>query len=49
MVWGSPTSAGNYVARIALAFQKTYLDGDTRWKSYIARPIDASTWNANLR
>jgi dienelactone hydrolase len=49
MVWGSPTSAGNYVARIALAFQKTYLDGDTRWKSYIARPIDASIWNASLK
>jgi len=49
MVWGSPTSASTNVAGIALAFQKTFLDGDTRWVSYIARPTDASIWNtANL-
>ncbi len=49
MDWGSPTSASNGSARIALAFQKTFLDGDTRWVGYIARPSDASTWNtANL-
>jgi len=49
MVWGSPTSASTNVAKVALAFQKTFLDGDTRWVSYIARPLDASIWNtANL-
>ena len=49
MVWGGPTSASSHVAGVALAFQKTFLDGDTRWVSYIARPIDASIWNtANL-
>ncbi|MFO7568875.1 MAG: hypothetical protein R6W75_03675 [Smithellaceae bacterium] len=48
MDWGTPTSAGSNVAKIALAFQKTYLDGDTRWKPYIAKPTDASTWTAVL-
>ncbi len=47
MSWGSPTSAGIYVARVGLAFQKTYLDGDTRWKRYISRPVNASIWNTS--
>lgn len=43
--WGTPTSANVNVAQIALAFQKTFLDGDTRWVSYIKRPIwNVSTW-----
>lgn len=47
--WGSPTSANRYVAHLALAFQKTYLDGDTRWKRYIARPPrDVSKWESYL-
>ena len=43
--WGSPTSANRDVAAIALAFQKAFLDGDSRWLSYIRRPSrDVSTW-----
>ncbi len=49
MVWGSPTGASVNVAKIALAFQKTFLDGDTRWVSFIAKPSDAYKWTtANL-
>jgi dienelactone hydrolase len=48
--WGSPTAANRAVAGIALAFHKTFLDGDTRWVSYIRRPSsDVATWQtANL-
>lgn len=48
--WGSPTTANRAVAGIALAFHKTFLDGDTRWVSYIRRPSsDVATWaTANL-
>ena len=48
--WGSPTSANRAVAGIALAFHKTFLDGDTRWVGYIKRPsTDVSKWaTANL-
>jgi len=49
MDWGAPNGTLTPNAgKIALAFQKTYLDGDTRWKSYIAKPSDASTWQAKL-
>jgi dienelactone hydrolase len=48
--WATPTMADDDVAAIALAFQKTFLDGDTRWAQYIARPItNVSTWRtANI-
>lgn len=48
--WGSPTAANRAVAGIALAFHKTFLDGDTRWVSYIRRPSsDVALWQtANL-
>ncbi len=36
--WFTPTMAGNGVAELGLAFLKTYLDGDTRWKPFIQRP-----------
>jgi len=49
MDWGSPNGAlVPNAGKIALAFQKTYLDGDTRWKTYIANPGDASTWQTKL-
>lgn len=38
--WGSPTAASDAAAKIALAFQKTFLEGDLRWAQYIQRP----TW-----
>ncbi|AJQ93984.1 dienelactone hydrolase family protein [Gynuella sunshinyii] len=37
--WGTPTQANDYVAELALAFQKTFLDGDLRWADYLTRPI----------
>ncbi|HYH01762.1 MAG TPA: hypothetical protein VEC37_01545 [Bacillota bacterium] len=48
--WSSPTSANSNVAAIALAFQKTFLDGDTRWAQYISRPLTGvATWRtANI-
>jgi pimeloyl-ACP methyl ester carboxylesterase len=49
MDWGTPsTGLTPYSGHVALAFQKTYLDGDTRWKTYIKNPGDASTWKAVL-
>ncbi|WP_250463467.1 dienelactone hydrolase family protein [Microbulbifer litoralis] len=36
--WGGPTDANRYVGQLALAFQKTFLDGDTRWAPYLDRP-----------
>lgn len=35
--WGGPTDAFA-AGELALAFQKTFLDGDTRWADYIKRP-----------
>lgn len=49
MAWGSPTQAGRPCAEIALAFQKTFLDGDTRWAKFIQKPSNASKWQtANI-
>ncbi|MFD1217604.1 dienelactone hydrolase family protein [Microbulbifer celer] len=36
--WGGPEDANRYVGQLALAFQKTFLDGDTRWAQYLDRP-----------
>ncbi len=46
--WGSPDSlmAPN-AGKVALAFQKSFLDGDTRWKAYIKNPGDALTWRTS--
>lgn len=38
-VWGGPTDANDHVAELALAFQKTFLDGDGRWEQYIEEPL----------
>lgn len=48
--WGSPTQASDSVAELALAFQKTFLDGDLRWAQYIDRPSrNVATWeSANI-
>lgn len=49
MTWGSPTAGGAASAEIALAFQKTFLDGDTRWAKFIKKPSNASKWQtANI-
>jgi len=48
--WGTPTQANNYVAEMALAFEKAYLDGDMRWAPFIERPpFDVSEYReANI-
>lgn len=38
MTWGGPEDANRYVGQLALAFQKTFLDGDTRWARFLDRP-----------
>lgn len=49
MTWGSPTQGGAASGEIALAFQKTFLDGDTRWAKFIKEPSNASKWEtANI-
>jgi pimeloyl-ACP methyl ester carboxylesterase len=45
--WSSPTSAGRDVAELSLAFQKTFLEGDTRWAPFIQKPGNASTWKTS--
>lgn len=45
--WGSPTAAGRDVAELSLAFQKTFLEGDTRWARFIQRPSNAITWRTS--
>jgi len=37
--WGTPTQASSSVAELALAFQKSFLDGDLRWAPFIERPL----------
>lgn len=45
--WGSPTAANDHVAELALAFQKTFLDGDDRWEEFIEEPLfDLSTYRS---
>lgn len=48
--WSGPTDASNDVGKVALAFQKTFLEGDLRWAQYIKKPrYYVATWNtANL-
>lgn len=47
--WTSPTSAGTAVAELALAFQKTFLEGDVRWAKFIVRePSNAADWETNI-
>jgi len=50
MDWTGPApSTAPGAGKVALAFQKTFLDGDTRWVSYIKNPGGTSTWKtANL-
>ncbi len=49
MTWGTPTQAGRPSAEISLAFQKAFLDGDTRWAKFIQKPSNATKWEtANI-
>ncbi|MCJ8500340.1 dienelactone hydrolase family protein [Desulfatitalea alkaliphila] len=50
MSWMTPTQPGNAAAELALAFQKTFLEGDTRWGEFIVQePRNASDWETNIR
>ena len=48
MSWGGPTAATASAGEITLAFQKTFLDGDTRWKKFLVKPANASEWKSNI-
>lgn len=48
MTWGGPTAASATGGEMTLAFQKTFLDGDTRWKSLLTKPANASEWKSNI-
>jgi hypothetical protein len=45
--WSSPNAGGVGVAALALAFEKTYLEGDTRWIPYMQRPTGVSKWKTS--
>ena len=48
MSWGGPTAATASAGEMTLAFQKTFLDGDTRWKKFLVKPANASEWKSNI-
>jgi dienelactone hydrolase len=48
MSWGGPTAATAAAGEMTLAFQKTFLDGDTRWKKFLVKPANASEWKSNI-
>jgi len=47
--WGSPTAGFNAVGRYVLAWEKTFLEGDQRYRPFLLEkgPF-ASTWESNL-
>lgn len=48
--WFSPTGAGNGISgQYALAFQKVYLAGDTRWKSLLLTQPGQATMETNIQ
>ncbi|MBN1655505.1 MAG: hypothetical protein JXA30_17190 [Deltaproteobacteria bacterium] len=51
MSWGGPMAAGGgTLGSYALAFQKTFLEGDQRWKPFlITEPDNASEWRTNIQ
>jgi hypothetical protein len=50
MTFGGPTDASEDVGKFVLAFQKTFLDGDTRWKKFLlVKPTDATTYETNIK
>lgn len=47
--FGTPTTHNNALGRYALAFQKTFLDGDERYRKFLLAPgPDATDWQSNL-
>ena len=48
--WGGPKAAGPAAGEFVLAFQKTFLEGDTRWKQFLlTKPANASTYKTNIK
>jgi dienelactone hydrolase len=45
--WGTPRGGGREVASLVLAFTKTYLNDDARWKPFIKRPSSAVNWQTD--
>jgi hypothetical protein len=47
--WGTPTAGFNAVGRYVLAWEKTFLEGDERYRPFLLQegPL-ASTWESNL-
>jgi dienelactone hydrolase len=48
--WGGPKAAGPAAGEFVLAFQKTFLEGDARWKQFLlTKPANASTYKTNIK
>lgn len=48
--WSGPTSAGPVAGEFVLSFQKTFLEGDTRWRQFLyPKPANASEFQTNLK
>jgi hypothetical protein len=48
--WGGPKVAGAASGEFVLAFQKTFLEGDTRWKQFLlSKPANASIYKTNIK
>jgi dienelactone hydrolase len=48
--WGTPTTNGNAAGRYVLAWEKVFLEGDTRYRSFLLErgPL-AAEWESNLQ
>ena len=50
LAWGGPTTNGNASGRYMLAWQKTFLEGDVRYRKFLLeRGPNAATWRSNVR
>lgn len=48
--WGGPTTNGNASGRYMMAWQKTFLEGDVRYRKFLLeKGPNASSWKTNLR
>src|SRR5690606_27030040 len=48
--WGAPRAGGSAVGRYVMAWEKTFLEGDERYRPcLLERGPGASTWQTNMR
>jgi hypothetical protein len=48
--WGTPTAGRGVIGRYVMAWNKTFLEGDERYRQFITvRGPSASTWQTNVR